>query len=171
MFNAFLVVTCALESLMMSEMFEPDSYCSILSSYISAAFNFTFPGCCKHFHVDKPLCLQHSQSVKVIDFLPLWSCYQICSATFSILSRELAEMLQYNRQTCFILRAYSTRSSVFIAVCSCLEMGANWTKTVFHCCLTGSCESIYSLTAMRQNGPCTDTSRGLRKIDMVHSVV
>lgn len=30
---------------------------------------------------------------------------------------------------------------------------ASWTKTVFHCGLTGSCESIYSLTAMRQNGP------------------
>lgn len=46
---------------------------------------------------------------------------------------------------------------------SCLQLpgdGANWTKTVFHCGLTGSCESIYSLTAMRQNGPWKiDTSK------------
>lgn len=163
---------CALESWMLSEMFEPDSYCSILSSYISAAFNFTFPGCCKQISRRQTFMFAAftvSKSYRFFASLELLSNLQQLHSL--LLSRELAEMLQYNRQTCFILRAYSTRSSVFIAVCSCLEMGANWTKTVFHCCLTGSCESIYSLTAMRQNGPWTDTSRGLRKRDRVHSVV
>lgn len=57
---------------------------------------------------------------------------------------------------------------------SCLQLpgdGANWTKTVFHCGLTGSCESIYSLTAMRQNGPWEiGTGRGLRKWERAHLV-
>lgn len=54
---------------------------------------------------------------------------------------------------------------------SCVQLpgdGANWTKTVFHCWLTGSCESIYSLTAMRQNGPWKrGASRSLRKFGSV----
>lgn len=59
---------------------------------------------------------------------------------------------------------------------SCLQLlgdGANWTKTVFHCGLTGSCESIYSLTAMRQNGPWKRSSgRGLSNTrESSHGVV
>lgn len=58
---------------------------------------------------------------------------------------------------------------------SCVQLpgdGANWTKTVFHCWLTGSCESIYSLAAMRQNGSWkTGATSSLRKCDHVHPVL
>lgn len=63
-------------------------------------------------------------------------------------SEQIAQVLLFDIYSTYCKSG--RRSSV-----RCLRLagdGANWTKTVFHCGLTGSCESIYSLTAMRQNG-------------------
>lgn len=60
-------------------------------------------------------------------------------------------------QMCFAMYCTyweSGSGSVFIAAFSCLAMGPSEQRQYFTGGLTGSCESIYSLTAMRQNGPC-----------------
>lgn len=81
-------------------------------------------------------------NLRVLRFLP--SIIFICAAFET-------------EQMCFAM--YRTYCEVWqwFSFHSCLQLpgdGAKWTKTVFHWGLTGSCESIYSLTAMRQNGPC-----------------
>lgn len=127
----------------------------------------------KHFYFLKRIILW-TQSYIISHFLQLHQ--KMCNALMSqphfcsllLLSNEIR-----TNSPCFavcMLDIYCTyckpgrRSSV-----SCLQLagdGANWTKTVFHCGLTGGCESIYSLTAMRQNGLWKiETSRGLRKLE------
>lgn len=94
-------------------------------------------------------------------FACLWSFYISVTNIKSAFIRpnptmfSLAKMQQRTNLLCYIshMQAWQEKRRVFVAVFSCLEMGPTWTKTVFHCWLTGSCESIYSLTAMRQNGP------------------
>lgn len=96
-----------------------------------------------------------SQAVQLINCCTMMDTERICFAVFIYIFHILQIWQKFSFHSCLQLPGD----------------GANWTKTVFHCGLTGSCESIYSLTAMRQNGPWEiGTGRGLRKWERAHLV-
>lgn len=111
---------------------------------------------------------QWTQSCIILRFL---SCQKMCVGRLIGRPLYFHRLLHYNGHRTNLLWYINIYIYIFHILQiwqkfnfhSCLQLpgdGANWTKTVFHCGLTGSCESIYSLTAMRQNGPWKiDTSK------------
>lgn len=96
-----------------------------------------------------------------------YSGHHIPSHCFALYANKCGIILETKFSSFALLNVYKAWQQKF-SFPTCFQLPgdeANWTKTVFHCCLTGSCESIYSLTAMRQNGPWkTGTSRSLREL-------